>query len=400
MKISISKIKPNPDNPRIIKDDKFKKLVQSLKDFPEMTEVRPIVVNKEMMILGGNMRLKAMQEARWKEVPVTVVDWPEEKQKEFIIKDNSNFGDWDWDTLANEWDEIKLEEWGLDLPELKIDEVKEDDYEIPDEIETDIVKGDLFEIGQHKLLCGDSTISTDVEKLLQGKEPYLMVTDPPYGVDYKPTWRHEAGINNSSRQGNVQNDDRSDWSETWALSPSKVAYIWHAGRHASTVQLSLEKADFEMRSQIIWNKQQMVFSRGDYHWKHEPCWYAVKKGNKGNWAGDRKQTTVWDIQSILQSSKSKKEDEAVFHGTQKPVECMARPIQNHDGDVYDPFLGSGTTMVASHQLNRKCYGIEIDPKYCQIILERMLKLDPSLELRKNGELWETTNKQPSFAKSG
>jgi DNA modification methylase len=298
------------------------------------------------------------------------------------------FGEWDWDTLANEWDTVELADWGLDIPDFALNkgEAEEDDYEIPDEIKTDIVLGDLFEIGQHRLLCGDSTNADDVNKLLGGKEPYLMVTDPPYGVNYDPTWRHRAGINNSSRVGNVANDNNSDWTDVWNISPSTVAYIWHGGKHTSTVQASLETAGYDIRCQIIWNKQQMVFSRGDYHWKHEPCWYAVKHGNKGNWAGDRKQTSVWDIQSILQSSKKNKEDDAQIHGTQKPVECMARPIKNHDGDVYDPFLGSGTTMVAAHQLNRKCYGMEIDPKYCQVIVDRMRKLDPAIVIKKNGEV--------------
>lgn len=389
--MDITKIKPNPNNPRIIKDDKFKKLVQSIKEFPEMLEKRPIVVNKDFMVLGGNMRLKACIEAGMKEVPVLVADWSEEKQREFIIKDNVSGGEWDWDVLANEWDADQLTEWGLDVPDFKTAEAQEDDYEVPDEIKTDIVLGDLFEIGPHRLLCGSSTEADAVAKLLNGKEPYLMVTDPPYGVVYDPTWRHKAGINNSSRQGKVQNDDRADWTEAWTLSPSRVAYVWHGGKHTSTVQDSLERSDFEIRAQIIWNKQQMVFSRGDYHWKHEPCWYAVKKGNKGNWAGDRKQTTVWDIQSILQSSKSNPEDDALFHGTQKPVECMARPIKNHDGDVYDPFLGSGTTMVACHQLNRKCYGMELDPKYCQVIVDRMLKLDPSLKVMRNGQEYAQNN---------
>lgn len=383
--MDITKIKANPNNPRIIKDDKFRKLVQSIKEFPEMLEKRPIVVNKDFMVLGGNMRLKACIEAGMKDVPVMVADWSEEKQREFIIKDNVSGGEWDWDAIANDWDAEQLTEWGLDIPDFKQAGAAEDGYEIPDEIKTDIVLGDLFEIGPHRLLCGSSTEADAVEKLLDGKEPYLMVTDPPYGVVYDPTWRHKAGINNSGRQGKVQNDDQADWTDAWALSPSRVAYVWHGGKHTSTVQESLEKADFEIRAQIIWNKQQMVFSRGDYHWKHEPCWYAVKKGNKGNWAGDRKQTTVWDIQSILQSSKSKPEDEALFHGTQKPVECMSRPLGNHDGDVYDPFLGSGTTMVAAHQLNRKCYGMELDPKYCQVIVDRMLKLDPTIEIKLNGE---------------
>jgi DNA modification methylase len=209
----------------------------------------------------------------------------------------------------------------------------------------------------------------------------LIVTDPPYGVVYDANWRNEADRANGRPIGamatmKVNNDDNAYWSETWSLSPSKVAYVWHAGRHAKTVQESLEACEFIIRSQVIWVKNNIVISRGDYHWKHEPCWYAVKKGNKGNWAGDRKQTTVWDIDKPLKSETG--------HSTQKPVECMARPIKNHDGDVYDPFLGSGTTMVAAHQLNRKCYGMEIDPKYCQVIIERMRKLDPNIEIKKNG----------------
>lgn len=388
-KIDIKRIKLNPANPRTIKDDKFAQLVRSVRDFPEMLELRPIIVNKKLEVLGGNMRLRACIEAGYTEVPIIIADGlTDDQQREFIIKDNIGFGEWDWEMIANEWDNDELAGWGLDVPDFAaggIGDAQEDDYEVPDEIQTDIVVGDLFEIGPHRLLCGDNTVEADVQKLLNGKEPYLMVTDPPYGVDYDPTWRHKAGIIDSGRVGKVQNDDKADWRQTWVLSPSKVTYVWHGGKHTSVVQESLEVSGFEIRSQIIWNKQQMVFSRGDYHWKHEPCWYAVKKGSKGSWAGDRKQTTVWDIQSILQSSKSKVEDAAQVHGTQKPVECMARPIANHDGDVYDPFIGSGTTMVAAHQLGRKCYGMELDPKYCQVIVDRMLKLDPDIEIKKNGQ---------------
>jgi DNA modification methylase len=298
------------------------------------------------------------------------------------------FGEWDWDELANNWDTDQLTEWGLDIPDFVLQkEIEDDAFEMPEQVDTDIVTGDLFEIGNHRLLCGDSTNADDVQKLLQGKEPYLMVTDPPYGVNYKPTWRRDAGVNNSNRMSDVQNDDVADWNEAWALSPSKVAYIWHADRFASIVQASLEMCDFEIRSQIIWNKTQMVLSRGDYHWKHEPCWYAVKKGSRGNWAGDRKQTTVWDIEGILQAVKKGTENDAQIHGTQKPVECMARPIQNHDGDVYEPFCGSGTTIIAAEQLNRKVYAMEIDPKYCQIIVDRVKKFKPELEIKRNGLIY-------------
>lgn len=384
MTVQITELKVNPDNPRLIKDDKFKKLVKSIQDFPQMLEIRPIVVNDEMVVLGGNMRLKACIEAGLKEVPIIKASQlTPEQQKEFIIKDNVGFGEWDWDTIANEWDVDQVTEWGLDIPDFAIkQEATEDDYEIPDEIETDIVLGDLFEIGEHRLLCGDSTKADDVDKLLNGKEPYLMVTDPPYGVNYDANWRNEAdradGRPSSDRATmKVNNDDRVDWSESWSLSPSKVTYVWHGDRHAAEVQKTLEQNNFIIRCQIVWVKNNIVISRGDYHWKHEPCWYAVKKGSKGNWASDRKQTTVWEIDKPMKSETG--------HSTQKPVECMARPINHHDGDVYDPFLGSGTTMVASHQLNRKCYGMEIDPKYCQVIVDRMLKLDPSIEVKRNGE---------------
>lgn len=381
--IQLSEIKPNPENPRIIKDDRFKKLVQSIKDFPKMMALRPLVVSNEMVVLGGNMRLKAIKDAGYTEIPD---DWLKraselttEEQRRFIIADNVGFGENDWDVLAKDWDLGSLEDWGMEIHDfvLKPPDATEDDYETPDEIQTDIVLGDLFEIGDHRLLCGSSTEADSVNKLLNGKEPYLMVTDPPYGVSYNADWRNHTGMARADRAiGKVQNDEQADWGEAWALSPAKVAYVWHAGKYAGIVQESLESNGFELRSQIIWVKNNFAISRGDYHWKHEPLWYAVKKGSKGNWASDRKQTTVWEIDKPQKSETG--------HSTQKPVECMARPIANHDGDVYDPFLGSGTTMVAAHQLNRKCYGIEIDPKYCQVIVDRMKKLVPGIVIKKNG----------------
>ena len=384
-KVKINSIKTNPKNPRLIKDDKFKKLVKSIQEFPQMLELRPIVVDENNIILGGNMRYKACIEAGLKEIYILKAeDLTEQQKDEFIVKDNVGFGEWDWDILANEWDTDKLQDWGLDLPlDVSVQELEaeEDDYEIPNEINTDIVLGDLFEIGEHRLLCGSSTEVNAVDKLLNGKEPYLMVTDPPYGVDYKPEWRSEAMPQKNDAEhgrsiGKVKNDKNADWTEAWSLTPSKVAYVYHAGIYSGIVQKSLENCDFEIRSQIIWMKSHFAISRADYHWKHEPCWYAVKKGSKGNWASDRKQTTVWEI--------AKPQKNETGHSTQKPIECMAKAISNHDGDVYDPFLGSGTTMVASHQLKRKCYGMELDPKYCQVIIDRMKKLDATLVIKRNG----------------
>lgn len=395
-KIDISEIKPNPSNPRSIKADKHAQLVKSIKDFPQMLELRPLIIDKKGFVIGGNMRLAAAKEAGLKKIPVMRAESLTPAQvKEFIIKDNVGFGEWDWDALANEWDVEKLEEWGLDIPGFASDnEMVDDNFEVPDTIETDIVVGDLFEIGQHRLLCGSSTDTEAVNKLLNGKEPYLMVTDPPYGVNYDPMWRSSQASKGFGAKvkakGKVLNDDKADWTEAWALTTAKVAYVWHGGKHAGEVSDSLTRCDFEIRSQIIWVKPSLTFSRGDYHWQHEPCWYAVKKGSKGNWAGDRKQTTTWHIAGINPAGRSQDEkDVVVGHGTQKPIECMGRAIANHDGDVHDPFLGSGSTMVAAHQLDRKCYGMELDPKYCQVIVDRMLKLDPTLEVKKNGKPYKT-----------
>jgi DNA modification methylase len=191
-----------------------------------------------------------------------------------------------------------------------------------------------------------------------------MVTDPPYGVEYDPEWRHRAGVNNSKRIGKVSNDERADWREAWALFPGDIAYIWHGALHAVTVANSLEACGFTIRAQIIWAKERLVIGRGDYHWQHEPAWYAVR--DKGHWMGDRKQTTLWSISSRLQDSET-------VHGTQKPVECMRRPMINNSqiGDViYDPFLGSGTTLIAAASTKRICLGMEIDPAYVDVMVRR------------------------------
>lgn len=391
------------------------------KSFQKFGAGRSILLDKNNKVIAGNKSLQKFAEQGLEDVQIvesdgkkliavkrTDIDLDTPDGREMALADNATAKaniEWDFpalDMAVAEFD-LKPLDWGVKMPH----EVSEDDYEIPDEIETDIVLGDLFEIGQHRLLCGDSTKADDVEKAMGGCKPILMVTDPPYGVNYDPTWRHKAGITNSSRQGKVANDDKVDWSQTYALFSGDVTYVWHADRYAAEVAYNLNSAGFEIVCQIIWNKQQIVMSRGDYHWKHEPCWYAVKKGKKHNWQGSRKEASVWDITSILQSSKQKDEDAAEFHGTQKPVECMARPIRNNTYEresVYDPFLGSGTTMVAAHQLNRKCIGIEISPQYCQIIVDRMLKLDPNIEVKRNGKPYskvvkDNTEKTPINAES-
>jgi DNA modification methylase len=241
--------------------------------------------------------------------------------------------------------------------------------------------GDLWRIGEHRLLCGDSTKAEDVARCLGGARPFLCVTDPPYCVEYDANWRNEADRANGKPRGDraigkVTNDDRADWRETWRLFPGDVIYSWHSAGAPSFVHAAaLQASGFELRMQIIWAKNQFPIGRGDYHVKHEPCWYAVREGRASHRTNDRSQHTLWEIDKPTKSDTG--------HSTQKPLECMARPIRNHEPcEVYDPFLGSGTTMVACQNLGRKCYGIEISPAYCAVILQRMKDAFPELEIER------------------
>ena len=380
--VSIAEIKPNPSNPRLIKDDKFKKLVQSLKDFPEMANVRPIVVNQDMVILGGNMRFKAMKEAKWKQIPVEVVDWDETKQREFIIKDNVGFGEWDWEDLANQWDAEELADWGLDVPGIAEEEVDavEDDYEMPDEIQTDIVPGDLFEIGEHRLLCGDSTDSDQVAKLMNGKKADMVFTDPPYGIKVVSNTSVGGGgaLKFGGKAGKVVNSTKG-FSKIIGDDTTDTAREFYN----TCISLGFEN---------------YIIFGGNYFTDFLPPsmgWIVWYKKNTGNFADFEMAWTSFDKASRLYeylwnglSREGSRELELVkrVHPTQKPVGLNMQILQNYECNViFDGFLGSGSTMVASHQLNRKCYGMELDPKYCQAIIDRMLKLDPSLTIKRNGQ---------------
>lgn len=237
------------------------------------------------------------------------------------------------------------------------------------------VLGDVWLLGKHRIVCGNSTYALVVEKALNGVKPHLMVTDPPYGVEYDANWRNEAMPQKNdpfrwkdgtgSPTGAVMNDSQADWREAWALFPGDVAYVWHAGLHAKSVVESLELSGFQMRSQIIWAKQQFVIGRGDYHYQHEPCWYAVRKGKTGHYVGDRKQSTLWQIDKPQKSETG--------HSTQKLVECMKRPIENNSSPgqaVYEPFSGSGTTIIAGEMTGRSVHAIELNPAYVDVAVTR------------------------------
>jgi DNA modification methylase len=409
----ISEVKLNPNNPRLIKDDKFKKLVQSIKDFPEMLSIRPIVVNKDMIILGGNMRFRACKEAGITEIPVIVTDLPEDKQREFLIKDNTSGGEWDWDMLANEWNADELEAWGLDLPVYDVVEeptAEEDNYEIPETIETDIVEGDLFEIGNHKLLCGSSTQVESWDKLFGDKLCDMVMTDPPYNVNY------EGGTGLKIQNDNMSNDSFYQFLYDFYTSLGSYTkaggawYVWHADSEGANFRQAFKDSGLLLKQCLIWVKNALVMGRQDYHWKHEPCLYGWKEGAAHYFTNDRTKTTVMEdkvdfkklskneLLEIVKEMTSDKRKTTIIncdkpsrndvHPTMKPIKLIAPLIENSSktGElVADGFLGSGSTMVAAHQINRICYGTELDPKYCQVIVERMQKLDPSLVIKKNGQ---------------
>ena len=383
--VKISEVKSNPNNPRTIKDDKFKKLVKSIQEFPEMLDIRPIVVNSDMVVLGGNMRLKACKEAGLKEVPIIIADHlTEDQAKQFIIKDNVSGGEWDWEMLQSEWDVALLDEWGLDVPDFgKTIEAEDDDYVAPEGgIETDIVLGDLFEIGPHKLICGDSTQTDTFERLLGQDLADMVITDPPYNVNY------EGGNGLKIENDNMSNDEFYQFLYDFytALAAYTKAggawYVWHADSEGANFRLAMKNAGIMVKQCLIWVKNTMVMGRQDYQWKHEPCLYGWKEGAAHNWYSDRKQTTVLNFDKPFRNAE---------HPTMKPIELFAYQIQNSSkpGDIVaDAFGGSGTTMVACHQTGRKAVVVEFDPKYCQVIIDRMIKLDPTLEIKRNGIKYE------------
>jgi DNA modification methylase len=239
---------------------------------------------------------------------------------------------------------------------------------------TDIVRGDLFELGRHRLLCGDATSPADVTRLLDGRTPLLMATDPPYGVQYDPSWRHRVNPSQRTAVGAVTNDHQADWTTALRLFPGTLAYVWHAALKAGLVADSLQAAGFTIRSQIVWVKQHFALSRGDYHWAHEPAWYAVRTGRRGQWRGDRTQTTVWAVANLNPMGGSRRgENDVTGHSTQKPVALYDIPIRNHTIEpdaIYDPFCGSGTALIAAEKTGRTCLAIEIDPRYVQAAVSR------------------------------
>jgi DNA modification methylase len=381
-KKKISDLIPAPYNPRQSTAKQEQHLKESLEKFGL---VEPIIFNKQTgYIVGGHFRVRELKKLGIKEIECVIVDLNEADEKELNIRLNANTGGWDWDTLANDWDVVDLDKWGLEIPQFDtVEELEasEDDYEVPEGgIETDIVIGDLFEIGEHWLLCGDSTQTDTYEKLMQGELADMVITDPPYNVNYEGKTKDALKIDNDS----MANDDFYKFlydfytALTTAVKKGGAIYVWHASSEIINFGKAMVDAGWLLKQQLIWVKNSMVMGRQDYQWKHEPCLYGWLKGDSHKWYADRKQTTVINFDRPNRNAE---------HLTMKPVGLFGYQIGNSSkiaDIVIDAFAGSGTTMVACHELKRKSRLIEYDPRYCQVIVDRMRKLDSSLIIKRNG----------------
>jgi DNA modification methylase len=402
--VKLTNVKPNPNNPRVIRDDKFAKLKQSIIDFPEMLEKRPLVCYTEgehYIVLGGNMRLKALSDIGAKEIPIILADeWTEEQRAQFLIKDNVGFGEWDWNTLANEWDADKLTEWGLDLPPMDAIELEaeEDDYEMPDELQTDIVLGDLFEIGEHRLLCGDSTDSDAVARLMDGVNDAFCFTSPPYNAGDSEKLSGNMASANRANLYESYDDEQSpdDWKQLCE------ATINNAMMHCQVVAYNIQMLannkiafmsllnDYKQNliDIAIWNKEHaaphvaenVMASTFEFILFLSPKTNPTKAITTGKFRA---------VQNVYSAPPQRNNEFAKHHGATFPMHLPEWVIKTFTTNqpILDLFCGTGTTMVAAHQLKRNCYGMELDPKYCQVIIDRMIKLDPTLEIKRNGQTY-------------
>jgi DNA modification methylase len=391
----VSDLLPNVQNARTHSDEQVAQLAAAITAFGF---TNPILVDETGLVIAGHGRLLAASRLGMVQVPsITVTGLSAAQKRALSLADNKlalNAG-WDEELLRSELSGLLTDGFDLALTGFSKMEIADLTVEQtigltdPDDapaLQKDAVSvlGDTWLLGRHRIRCGDSTDAATVAALLGADRPRLMVTDPPYGVSYDPSWRIEAGAAGAgTATGKVLNDDRADWREAWALFPGDVAYVWHGGLHAALVAESLAAVKFGVRAQVVWVKTRPVFGRGNYHWQHEPAFFVVREGADGSfvqehdlaayavrekstaeWRGGRKQSTVWFIEHLKSDTG---------HGTQKPVECMRRPIENNSvpgSFVYDPFMGSGTTLIAAEMTGRAALGVELSPHYCDVICRR------------------------------
>ena len=410
IQLNLNDIKLNEKNPRTINKRQLDKLVKSIEEFPEMTELRPIVVDESNTILGGNMRYRAMQKLGYKQAEVVKVSGlTDEQKREFIIKDNVAFGDWDWDALANEWDMGQLSEWGLDIPEPENVDQEVEEVDVPEVAgEPNSQASRVYSLGRHRLVCGDCTNTDIMSNLMGDNVADLLLTDPPYGVDLWNLTPEEAKKQHHRTDGlTVQNDnlDRDEMAD-WLLEVFRQIgtylkaggsyYIWHESSTANEFYNAIANAIAKPRQQLIWVKNRIVMGRQDYQWRHEPCLYGWKDGAAHYWCGSRSQDTILDkeidydamskadavamLKDILDNNalpttalKFARPSASREHPTMKPIALLAYLIKNSSrtGEiVLDAFGGSGSTLLACEQTGRVCYTAELDRHYCDVIRKR------------------------------
>lgn len=383
----LTEITPYTENLRKIPQKAIDKVALSI---AEVGPRQPIVVDEAGVIIVGTVRYLAWKQLGLEVFPVHVAEGLTAAQvRAYRIMDNRSHQETDWDL-----DIVKLEM--TELHALKCD-LKFTGFE-PREIDTFLTAatdddaenqvppppdkpvsrfGDLWRCGPHRVADGDATNPEHVTRAAGDLKPPLMTVDAPYGVSLNPLWRQEAGLGTAVQTGKIANDDRVDWSEAYKLFPGDVAYIWHAGIHSGPVAAGIKNVGFEIRAQIVWTKPQFVLSRGAYHFQHEPAYYCIRKGARSHWRGDRTQSTVWPVATLNPFGGKNQEETATGHGSQKPLELFRKPILNHTerGEaVYDPFLGSGTTLIAAELTGRVCCGLEIDHRYVDVIVCRWQQL--------------------------
>ena len=366
--VKASELAPDPRNPRRHPAAQRAALQAMLSDVGIADAVIARETSGGLVLIDGHLRADLDPDQI---LPVLVTDLDEEEAGKVLatLDPLSAMADVDNDALARLIADaappidLKAMFPDVDIAGILAPEPLTDPDEAPEPPDEPVSqRGDVWVLGRHRLMCGDSQDKADVERLLGGAAPRLMVTDPPYGVSYDPEWRDMLGYHAGMARGVVTGDDKAAWQQAYELFPGDVAYVWMASLSINESYVELAACSFEARALIIWNKSCLVPSRGHYHWKHEACWYAVRKGASAHWQGDRKQSTVWDI--------SRPQKSETGHSTQKPVECMERPIRNHEGDVYDPFVGSGTTLIAAERQGRNCYAMEVEPGYVDVSVKR------------------------------
>jgi DNA modification methylase len=381
----IERLIPYANNPRLHSEADLDKIGAAILNWGW---TMPVLADEEGVLLAGHARVLAAAKLGLESIPVIVArGWSEEEKRAYRLADNqlAARASWDPEQLRSELRSLEFAGFDLGLIGFEPDQLEiilaglgasglADPDSVPEVPAQPVTRlGDVWLLGDHRVGCGDSTSAADVAPVLAGSQPHLMIADPPYGVGYEPAWRARRGLAAGKlAQGKVLNDDRADWREAYALFPGDVAYVWHGALHGGVVAADLAACGLQLRAQIIWAKQHFTLSRGDYHWKHETCWYAVREGKASHWQGDRTQTTVWEIANNNPFGNQQRE-QSWGHGTQKPVECMRRPIANNSRlgqAIYDPFLGSGTSLIAAEMTGRICCGIELNPAYVDVVVRR------------------------------